>query len=444
MSESPIRGEAIIAAIVTVVGGFLVTVILSYLEGRIGFEAIVVVMAIVMLIAVGIWLISRRGLRQATGILSAMVIVGAAFFLAFAVIREVMSKAPAGQGLPTIPTIISKIDQLAFGQTTPMAFTATPGALPQSTGQTSPTARPGQTGTPQIPPSPTSTAAVAAPTYTAVSARTPAPTGVPLITSFRGRIVYTHFRGPNRYGDFDVMLMDIPGDGPRKIADRGSEPAFSPDGRRIIYYSWNDNGFFSMAPDGGDRRRISSSTEDSYPAWSPDGTRIAFSLFENRYNIWIMNADGSGRTKIIDGGEQPSWSPDGSRIVYKGCMGANCGLMVADSNGGNKRLISRNANDSSPSWSPGGGYILFTSDRSGNLDVWMMRADGSDPRPLTTNPTSDGAATWSPDGNFIFFRSDRDGSWGIYMMDHEGGQQRKVVSANVSERWWWERVSVSR
>jgi Tol biopolymer transport system component len=125
-------------------------------------------------------------------------------------------------------------------------------------------------------------------------------------------------------------------------------------------------------------------------------------------------------------------------------MGANCGLMVADSNGGNKRLISRNANDSSPSWSPGGGYILFTSDRSGNLDVWMMRADGSDPRPLTTNPTSDGAATWSPDGNFIFFRSDRDGSWGIYMMDHEGGQQRKVVSANVSERWWWERVSVSR
>jgi len=238
--------------------------------------------------------------------------------------------------------------------------------------------------------------------------------------------------------------MDVPGGTPRKIADRGSEPTFSPDGSRILFYSWNDNGFFTMRPDGSDRRRVSSSTEDAYPAWSPDGKRIAFSLFEKYFNVWVMNADGSGRTKIIEGCEQPSWSPDGSRIVCKGCIGANCGLLMANADGSNKRLISDNANDSSPAWSPGGGYILFTSNRSENLDVWIMRADGTGIQQLTTNPTSDGAATWSPDGNFIFFRSDRDGSWGIYVMRDDGSNQSKVVSANVSERWWWERISVTR
>jgi len=314
---------------------------------------------------------------------------------------------------------------------TPLAPTATP--LAPTATRLSPTATPlPPTATP-VPP-PTATTAVVA----ATSTPRPAP------ATFSGRIVYTNFRGPSRYGDFEVMLMDVPGGTPRKIADRGSEPTFSPDGSRILFYSWNDNGFFTMRLDGSDRRRVSSSTEDAYPAWSPDGKRIAFSLFEKYFNVWVMNADGSGRTKIIEGCEQPSWSPDGSRIVCKGCIGANCGLLMANADGSNKRLISDNANDSSPAWSPGGGYILFTSNRSENLDVWIMRADGTGIQQLTTNPTSDGAATWSPDGNFIFFRSDRDGSWGIYVMRDDGSNQSKVVSANVSERWWWERISVTR
>ena len=198
----------------------------------------------------------------------------------------------------------------------------------------------------------------------------------------------------------------------------------------------------SNSIDFGGQLCISTSTEDAFPAWSRDGTRIAFALFENHFNVWVMNADGSGRTKVIDGAEQPSWSPDGARLVANGCLGSNCGLLVANADGSNKHLLTDNANDSSPDWSPGGGQILFTSNRSGNLDVWVMGADGSNAHRLTTNPTSDGAARWSPDGNFIFFRSDRDGSWGIYEMNADGSNQRKVGSARVSDNWWWERISV--
>jgi Tol biopolymer transport system component len=363
-----------------------------------------------------------------------LALLGLAVLGGFALRGSVGEKATATPPGAATQVVVARTPSptLPAPTATPQAPTATPVAptaapLPPTATPVAPTATP--------PPPPTATTVV-------VVAPTSTPRPAP--AAFSGRIVYTNFRGPSRYGDFDMMLMDVPGGTPRKIADRGSEPAFSPDGSRILYYSWNESGFFTMQPDGSERRRVSNSIEDSYPAWSPDSKRIAFSLFEKYYNIWVMNADGSGRTKIIEGGEQPSWSPDGSRIVCKGCIGSNCGLLVANADGGNKHLISSNANDSSPAWSPGGGYILFTSDRSGNLDVWIMRADGTNIQQLTTNPTSDGAATWSPDGNYIFFRSDRDGSWGIYVMRDDGSNQSKVVSANVSDRWWWERVSVAR
>jgi serine/threonine protein kinase len=364
-----------------------------------------------------------------------LALLGLAVLGGFALRGSVSEKATATPTGAATQVVVARTPSptLPAPSATPQAPTATPVA-PTAT-PLAPTATPvAPTATP--PPPPTATAVAVAPTST------PQPTPVPAV--FRGRIVYTHFRGPNRYGDFEMMLMDVPGGTPRKIADRGSEPTFSPDGSRILYYSWNDNGFVVMRPDGSERRKVSNSTEDSYPAWSPNGQRIAFSLYEGRYNIWVMNADGSGRTKIIDGAEQPSWSPDGGRIVCRGCVESNCGLLVANADGSGKRLISSHANDSSPAWSPGGGWILFTSDRSGNLDVWIMRADGTNIQQLTTNPTSDGAATWSPDGNYIFFRSDRDGSWGIYVMRDDGSNQSKVVSANVSERWWWERISVAR
>lgn len=318
--------------------------------------------------------------------------------------------------------------------------TALPAApVPATAAPTLPATPVAATATP-LRPSATPAPATAAP---AAAVASPTATPAPAPGAFSGRIAFTNYHGPSRYGDFAVMVMSVPGGAPRQIFDRGSEPTFSPDGTRILFYNWNASGFFVMNTDGSGLQRISTSSEDAYPSWSRDGKRIVFSLFENRYNIWVMNADGSGRRKVFDGGEQPSFAPDAGRIVLKGCIGGNCGLLICNADGGAPRLLTTNANDSSPSWSPGGSTIVFTSDRSGTLDVWTISPDGTNLRQLTSSPTSDGAATWSPDGNFIYFRSDRDGSWGIYEMTDTGGNQHKVVGANVSERWWWERISVS-
>jgi serine/threonine protein kinase len=182
-----------------------------------------------------------------------LALLGLAVLGGFALRGSVGEKATATPTGAATQVVVARTPSptLPAPSATPQAPTATPVA-PTAT-SLAPTATPlAPTATPQPPPTATTTIVVA-----------PTSTPRPAPAAFSGRIVYTHFRGPSRYGDFDMMLMDVPGGAPRKIADRGSEPAFSPDGSRILYYSWNETGFFTMRPDGSERRRVSSSTEDS-------------------------------------------------------------------------------------------------------------------------------------------------------------------------------------
>ena len=72
---------------------------------------------------------------------------------------------------------------------------------------------------------------------------------------------------------------------------------------------------------------------------------------------------------------------------------------------------------SSPLWSPDGTQIAFESSRSGNKTIYVMDADGSNPRRLTSYSGIDISPSWSPDGTQIAFESDRDGYWDIYVLD---------------------------
>lgn len=63
------------------------------------------------------------------------------------------------------------------------------------------------------------------------------------------------------------------------------------------------------------------------------------------------------------------------------------------------------AGDNWPEWSPDGRRIAFHSRRTGNLDIWVMNADGSNPVRLTDDPEHDYLPSWSPDGKMITLTS---------------------------------------
>ena len=93
------------------------------------------------------------------------------------------------------------------------------------------------------------------------------------------------------------------------------------------------------------------------PAWSPDGTRMAFnSSSDGNEDIYVMNADGSGQTRLTNNPAEDffsAWSPDGSRIAFASDRDGNPDVYVINTDGsGITRLTNNLASDLHPSWSP--------------------------------------------------------------------------------------------
>jgi Tol biopolymer transport system component/CubicO group peptidase (beta-lactamase class C family) len=98
-----------------------------------------------------------------------------------------------------------------------------------------------------------------------------------------------------------------------------------------------------------------------------------------------------------------------------------------------ERLTVDSSADGLPSWSPSGGRIAFGSNRDGNFEVYVMNADGSEQTNRTNDPGSDKGGSWSPDGRRIAFPSDRDGDREIYVMNADGSGLRRLTRNDVEE-----------
>jgi len=99
-----------------------------------------------------------------------------------------------------------------------------------------------------------------------------------------------------------------------------------------------------------------------------------------------------------------------------------------------RRVTAGPGEDDEPSWSPNGKQIAFQSDRAGNLDVWVVPAQGGPPKRMTDSPANDCYPTWSTDGRRIAFASDRGGMfYHIFVMDADGGQVRQLTNGSSQD-----------
>lgn len=118
----------------------------------------------------------------------------------------------------------------------------------------------------------------------------------------------------------------------------------------------------------------------------------------------------------------PAWSPapNDRRLAYASNQDGNWELYVNDLNTNTQTRLTYDLSfQAGPAWSPDGLYLVYESYQGNNLDVYIMRSDGSEPpiRLPGNSDTPDFSPAWSPDGRRIAFVSWRDGNQDIYVFN---------------------------
>ncbi|RUR27259.1 Tol-Pal system protein TolB [Vreelandella andesensis] len=163
------------------------------------------------------------------------------------------------------------------------------------------------------------------------------------------------------------------------------------------------------------------------PAWSPDGRKLAYVSFETeRPAIYIQDVSTGQRIQAtsfegINGA--PTWSPDGRRIAMSLSKDGQPEIYILDINNRSVERITQNSSiDTEPAWAPDGRTLLFTSDRSGGPQIYEYSLGGGEAKRVTFTGNYNARARYSPDGEQIFLIHRSSRGYQVARQDRDGGR----------------------
>lgn len=240
-----------------------------------------------------------------------------------------------------------------------------------------------------------------------------------------------------------------------------SDPAWSSETNRIAYTALTGgtgvagttvSAIWTVGPDGGDRVQVTDGQFFTHsPAWSTDGDRMFFiSNREGGSDVWWLPVDSKGaaigapRQLTADAGVGGfAVSEDETRLVYSR-VSQRSNIWSAP-----RVTAPFTLDDTSPVTSENhliggfdatddGDWVVFDSNRAGNVDIWVMRRDGSELRPLTSSPSHEWNPRLSPDETRVAFHALRSGNRDIVTTALTGGPERQLTQHPAEDGWpYW-------
>lgn len=264
-------------------------------------------------------------------------------------------------------------------------------------------------------------------------------------------------------GNLDVVVQPLAGGETLKIAAGDADeaqPAWSPDGSKIAFVSAQDRGgrihhilaagaltaflggrggdLFVAPALGGAASKL---VENGYfPAWSPDGKKIVFSSERaGKWDLWVVSSEGGTPTRLTDDTQidyQASWSPDGKWIAYGSGTAARFDLRVIPADGGAPQSVDSGTSwVLRPAWSSDSRSLVYSGEREGLVSVWRLPFSGSaasaSPERVTVGPGADVAPAIDRAGRVAFVTIA--GAPDIWEWSLSSGALRQVTSETGME-----------
>jgi Tol biopolymer transport system component len=249
-------------------------------------------------------------------------------------------------------------------------------------------------------------------------------------------------------GEDHLMIANVDGSNEKKLAIRKGDTFFpanglswSPDGKTLACPAGAYAGGFHLTVvavnvDTGEQKEVTNKkfTDIGRVSWLADGTGVLVNAQEvgaNQNQIWMVPYPSGEAQRVThdlnDYGGTSLTADSRALVTVQFDVTSNVWIAPANDPMHGKQITSGKLEaDRGLTWTPDG-RIIYSSIAGGNFDLWIMNADGTNQKQLTSDAAMEGEVQVSPDGRYIFFDSFRGKLPSVWRMDIDGNNLKQIT-----------------